>query len=76
LRAGSERHCIWGEARKYISGFEGNAYDRNKTFYDVGRAILERNFGVTIGRAACEASSAMWNLGTNSAKTEFIVDNI
>jgi hypothetical protein len=33
----------------------------------IGRAILGRNFDVTIGRAACEASSATWNLGTNSA---------
>jgi hypothetical protein len=30
------------------------------------RAALGRNFYVTIGRAACEASSATWNLGTNS----------
>jgi hypothetical protein len=30
-------------------------------------AILGGNFDVTIGRAACEARSATWNLGTNSA---------
>jgi hypothetical protein len=30
-------------------------------------AILGRNFDVTIWRAACEACSATWNLGTNSA---------
>jgi hypothetical protein len=34
---------------------------------NVGRAILGRNFDVTIRRAACEACSATWNLGTNSA---------
>jgi hypothetical protein len=28
---------------------------------------LGRNFSVTIGRAAWEACSATWNLGTNSA---------
>jgi hypothetical protein len=31
------------------------------------RATLGRNFSVTIGRAAWEACSATWNLGTNSA---------
>jgi hypothetical protein len=31
------------------------------------RAILGRNFDVTNGRAACEACSATWNLGTKSA---------
>jgi hypothetical protein len=34
---------------------------------NIGRAILGRNFGVTNGTAACEASSATWNLGTNTA---------
>jgi hypothetical protein len=34
---------------------------------NIRRAILDRNFDVTIGRVACEASSATWNLGTNSA---------
>jgi hypothetical protein len=29
--------------------------------------MLGRNFDVTNGRAACEARSATWNLGTNSA---------
>jgi hypothetical protein len=29
--------------------------------------ILGKNFDVTIGRAACEAWSVTWNLGTNSA---------
>jgi hypothetical protein len=33
----------------------------------VGRAILGRNFDVTIGRAACKTCSATWNLRTNSA---------
>jgi hypothetical protein len=33
---------------------------------NAGRAALERNFDVTIRRAACEASSSTWNLGTNS----------
>jgi hypothetical protein len=34
---------------------------------NIARAILGRNFGVTIWRAAWEACSATWNLGTNSA---------
>jgi hypothetical protein len=34
---------------------------------NTGRTILGRNFYVTNGSAACEASSATWNLGTNSA---------
>jgi hypothetical protein len=29
--------------------------------------MLGRNFDITNGRAACEASSATWSLGTNSA---------
>jgi hypothetical protein len=29
--------------------------------------MLGRNFDITNGRAACEASRATWNLGTNSA---------
>jgi hypothetical protein len=29
--------------------------------------MLGRNFDMTNGRAACEAYSATWNLGTNSA---------
>jgi hypothetical protein len=33
----------------------------------MGRAALARNFDVNIGRSACEACSAMWNLGINSA---------
>jgi hypothetical protein len=33
---------------------------------NVGRAALGGNFDVTTGRAACEASSATWNLGTNT----------
>jgi hypothetical protein len=33
---------------------------------NVGRVTIGRNFDVTIGRAACEAGSATWNLGTNS----------
>jgi hypothetical protein len=32
---------------------------------NIGRAILGRNFDITIGRATCEACSATWNLGTN-----------
>jgi hypothetical protein len=32
-----------------------------------GGAILEGNSDVTYERAACEASSATWNLGANSA---------
>jgi hypothetical protein len=28
---------------------------------------VRRNFEITIGRAACEACRATWNLGTNSA---------
>jgi hypothetical protein len=35
--------------------------------YDVGRATLGRNFGVTIKWAVYEACSAMWNLDTNPA---------
>jgi hypothetical protein len=31
------------------------------------RAALEENFEIAIGRAACEAYRATWNLGTNSA---------
>jgi hypothetical protein len=34
---------------------------------NIVRATLERNFDVTNGVATCEASSATWNLGTNSA---------
>jgi hypothetical protein len=34
---------------------------------NTGRAILGRTFDVTDGRPACEACSATWNLGTNSA---------
>jgi hypothetical protein len=34
---------------------------------NIGKAILGRNFDVTIGMAACEASSATWNLVSNSA---------
>jgi hypothetical protein len=34
---------------------------------NIGRAILGRKFDVTNGRAAYEASSKTWNLGTNSA---------
>jgi hypothetical protein len=33
----------------------------------IRRVTLERNFDVPIGRAACEVSSATWNLGTNTA---------
>jgi hypothetical protein len=33
--------------------------------FNIGRAILGRNFDVTIERTACEGGSAMWNLGTN-----------
>jgi hypothetical protein len=39
----------------------------NFFIYDVGRTSLGRNSNVTIGRAACEACNAIWNLGTNSA---------
>jgi hypothetical protein len=35
--------------------------------YDVGRAAIERNVNVNIGRAVYVACSAKWNLGTNSA---------
>jgi hypothetical protein len=38
-----------------------------KILANIGRAILGRTFDVTDGRAACEACSATWNLGTNSA---------
>jgi hypothetical protein len=34
---------------------------------NIGKAILGRTFEVTNRRAACEACSATWNLGTNSA---------
>jgi hypothetical protein len=72
------RDITFGGARNYISGFEGsqtvpacpsgrgNTHDRNGLLYDVGRATLERNCGVTDRRAACEACSATWNLGTKS----------
>jgi hypothetical protein len=33
----------------------------------IGRATLGRNVDVSIGRAACEACSAKWNMSTNSA---------
>jgi hypothetical protein len=39
----------------------------NEIYSDIRRATLGRNFNITIGRAACEACSATWNLGTNSA---------
>jgi hypothetical protein len=39
----------------------------NGILSDIRRATLGRNFNVTVGRAACEACSATWNLGTNSA---------
>jgi hypothetical protein len=39
---------------------------RNKCWTKIGKAILGRNFDVTIGRAACEACSATWNLDNNS----------
>jgi hypothetical protein len=29
--------------------------------------VLDENFEITIGRAACEAYRATWTLGTNSA---------
>jgi hypothetical protein len=58
----------------------GNANNRNWCFYttlerlhysgiltNIRRAILERNFDVTNGRAACEAGSATRNLVSNSA---------
>jgi hypothetical protein len=61
-------------ARNNISGFEGsqavpacpsgisNAYYRKGCISKIGakvrRAILGRNFDVTIGKASCEASSA------------------
>jgi hypothetical protein len=35
--------------------------------YDDRSSALERNFDVIIERAAREARSATWNLGTNSA---------
>jgi hypothetical protein len=39
-------------------------------YINVGRrAMLGQNFVVTNGRAPCEASSAKWNLSTNSAFT-------
>jgi hypothetical protein len=44
---------------------EGSHYSKVGT--QIGRDILGRNFDVTIGRAACEAFSTTWNLGTNSA---------
>jgi hypothetical protein len=34
---------------------------------NIWRATLGRNVYVTIGRAACGACSAAWDLGTNSA---------
>lgn len=40
------------------------AFDKNVDT-DVGRDALERNFDVTIVRAACEASRETLNLGTN-----------
>jgi hypothetical protein len=44
----------------------------NSTFFnfkviEFGGAALERNFNVTVERAAWEAYNATWNLGTNSA---------
>jgi hypothetical protein len=37
----------------------------SKIGVNVGRAILGRNFDVTMWRATCEACSATWSLGTN-----------
>jgi hypothetical protein len=34
---------------------------------NIGKATLQRNIDVTIGWAACEASSVAWNLGIKSA---------
>jgi hypothetical protein len=34
---------------------------------NIGRAILEQNFDITDGRAACETCSETWNLSINSA---------
>jgi hypothetical protein len=39
----------------------------SKIWSNIGRATLRRNFEITIGRAACEACSAMRNLGTKSS---------
>jgi hypothetical protein len=39
----------------------------SQIWYNIGRSTLGRNFDVTIVRALREASSAMWNLCTNSA---------
>jgi hypothetical protein len=56
-------------------------YERN-LYINVGRATLGRNLTVTIGRAACEASSATRNLRTKSAlvlgtrKTTEILDRL
>jgi hypothetical protein len=55
---------------------------RAKLKVDIGRATLGRNFDDTIGRTACEACSAKWNLGTNFAfalgrrKTTKILDRV
>jgi hypothetical protein len=48
----------------YIT-LEGLHY--SEFWFNIGRATLGRNSDVTIGRAACEACGAKWNLRTNSA---------
>jgi hypothetical protein len=52
-----------GEATEYVTltriwGYK--PFERNLIWYSEGEI-----FNVTIGRAACEACSATWNLGTN-----------
>jgi hypothetical protein len=48
-----------------VIGVGGAALERNLVRHL--RAILGRNFKLTIEKAAWEACSATWNLGTNSA---------
>jgi hypothetical protein len=57
-------YFVVGRGKKLSRGF--TVYNQNFDI-DIGRATLRLNFYVTIRRAACEASSATWNLSTNSA---------
>jgi hypothetical protein len=70
---GSDRHYAGGEARNYISGFEGSQAVSPRLLVEVNAFFmtLERLYYCeiwsTIGRAAYEALSTTWDLGTKSA---------
>jgi hypothetical protein len=73
LREGKALRSETGKDLRYGHSYEqGRGVERGFTTnfdIEVGRAALGRSFHVTIGKAACEACCATWNLCTNSVFT-------